>query len=102
MHAARHALVPRRRWSQLRLDLLHRTAVPWEAKRPQLFASGVVNAYHASLGVRTRERLQRCAGPRFSMHFHHLYFSRFYSTEEHCSYRRAPRLVTVGTPDRHA
>ena len=50
-------------WAQLRQDLLpplrrdlldmpdlRREARPWAAKRPELFASGVVNAYHNSLG----------------------------------------------------
>jgi hypothetical protein len=75
-------------WAQLRLDLLHRAAVPLHARRPQIFATGIVNSYHASLGVRTREQLQKCpADHRLSLHFHRLYFERFYSTEEHCAYK---------------
>ena len=32
--------------------------------------------------------LTRCAnGPRLQLHFHRLYYERFYSTEEHCRYR---------------
>ncbi|KAL3893060.1 MAG: hypothetical protein SGPRY_014513, partial [Prymnesium sp.] len=72
-------------WSQLRLDLLHRASPPWEAKRPRMFASGIVDSYHSSVGVRTREKLQMCSDPRMSMHYNKLYFDRFYSTEEHCA-----------------
>lgn len=75
-------------WAQLRLDLLHRAQLPWAERDPRLFASGVVNSYHASVGVRTRERLWQCSGhPRLSLHFHRLYYERFYSTEEHCAHR---------------
>ena len=74
-------------WSQLRLDLLHRVLPPWEQRRPQMFASGIVNAYHSSIGVRTREKLQHCTDPRLALHYHRLYFERFYSTEEHCAYK---------------
>ena len=75
-------------WAQLRLDLLHRARTPLHARRPQMFGSGIVNSYHGSLGVRTRERLQRCGRDRrLSLHFHRLYFERFYSTEEHCAYK---------------
>ena len=75
-------------WPQLRLDLLHRAQTPWAGKLPVLFGSGVVNSYHGSVGVRTRERLRACAnGPRLQLHFHRLYYERFYSTQEHCRYR---------------
>ena len=75
-------------WAQLRLDLLHRAQLPWAERDPRLFASGVVNSYHSSIGVRTRERLWQCANhPRLSLHFHRLYYERFYSTEEHCAHR---------------
>ncbi|KAL1520423.1 hypothetical protein AB1Y20_022007 [Prymnesium parvum] len=74
-------------WSQLRLDLLHRASLQWEEKRPRMFGSGIVNAYHSSVGVRTREKLQKCRDPRLTLHYHRLYFERFYSTEEHCSYK---------------
>ena len=77
-------------WPQLRLDLLHKARLPWADKAPLLFGSGVVNSYHNSIGVRTRHRLRECGGPRLRLHFHRLYYERFYSTEEHCRYKCAP------------
>lgn len=83
-------------WPQLRLDLLHRAQTPWAGKLPVLFGSGVVNSYHGSVGVRTRERLRVCAnGPRLQLHFHRLYYERFYSRRRStaatstCYWRRA-------------
>ena len=79
-------------WAQLRLDLLHRARRPYARKLPRLLATGVVNDYHNSLGVRTRQAVQQCArGPRadrrLDIRYHRLYFERWYSTEEHCAFR---------------
>lgn len=79
-------------WAQLRLDLLHRAQPPWERRLPRLLATGVVNDYHSSLGVRARQAVQACVDdphrdPRLDIRYHRLYFERYYSTEEHCAYK---------------
>ena len=75
-------------WAQLRHDLLERAQTPFSRKRARVFASGVINSHHASVGVRARQAVQTCASdPRFAINFHRLYFERFYSTEEHCEYK---------------
>lgn len=82
-------------WAQLRLDLLHRAQVPFRRKAPRAIATGVINDYHSSPGVHARQALVACAGGadsrtafrRLDVHYHSLYFERFYSTEEHCAYK---------------
>ena len=75
-------------WPQLRVDLLHRAQLPFAERIPRLLATGVVNDYHGSLGVRARQAVQQCTrDTRLDVRFHRLYFERFYSTEEHCAYK---------------
>ena len=79
-------------WSALRVDLLHRAKRPWARRVPRAIATGVVNDYHSTLGVKTRQAVLACnaradADRRFEIHYHSLYFARYYSTEEHCAYK---------------
>ena len=79
-------------WAQLRLDLLDRAITPYAKRKPRALATGVVNDYHGSLGVRARQAVQSCAtgrnaDPRLDIRYHRLYFERFYSTAEHCEYK---------------
>lgn len=81
-------------WPQLRLDLLHRAQRPFARRKSQLIATGVINDYHTSLGVRARQAVRACASNwsgavdrRLDIRYHSLYFQRFYSTEEHCAYK---------------
>lgn len=79
-------------WAQLRLDLLHRAQRPYARRLPRAIATGVINEYHSSLGVRARQAVQQCAtgrsaDPRLDIRYHRLYFKRWYSTEEHCAHK---------------
>ena len=81
-------------WPQLRLDLLYRAQVPFSRRAPRAIATGVINDYHNSLGVKARQAVQRCAADangagdkRLEVRYHRLYFNRYYSTEEHCKYK---------------
>jgi len=79
-------------WSVLRVELLHRAQKPWRRRLSRAIATGVVNDYHSTLGVQTRQALAACAArpgadKRLVIHYHSLYFARYYSTEEHCAYK---------------
>ena len=79
-------------WSVLRVELLHRAQKPWRRRLSRAIATGVVNDYHTTLGVQTRQALTACAArpgadKRLVIHYHSLYFARYYSTEEHCAYK---------------
>ena len=95
-------------WAQLRVDLLHRAHRPWDARMPTAIATGVVNAYHNSLGVRARQAMLKCtqgehADTRLDVRYHELYFQRYYSTEEHCAHKYillAPGSHAVGLATR--
>ena len=65
---------------QLRLDLLHRAQMPWARRLPRAIATGVVNDYHSTLGVRARQAVVACArtssDPRLDIRYHSLYAER--------------------------